>query len=204
MDVRPITQDRCQSVDRRRDPVHWEALHRLARQVFLEFNLRSLVRIDMRSDEDGSLHILEVNPKPDLKKPAEGVTNLISMGLPEAGMDYDDLILSLLADRLNFLLTHRRDSVGHLVDLLYPRAHAGWDGPLHPEGVSGPAAEAYRHTAAEAAFHASAAETIAKSAGDHAVADINALATDANLRALEAVPAEPARRNQRRHARGRR
>ena len=198
MDVRPITQDRCQSVDRRRDPVHWDALHRLARLVFLEFNLRSLVRIDMRYDENGSLHILEVNPKPDLKKPTEGVTNLISMGLPEAGMDYDDLILSLLADRLNFLLTHRRESVGHLVDLLYPRAHAR---PLHQERVSGPAAEAYRHTAAEAAFHAGAVEKIAK--GDHPVADINALATDANLRALEAVPAEPARRKQRKHARGR-
>jgi Macrocin-O-methyltransferase (TylF) len=36
-------------------------------------------------------------------------------------MDYDDLILSLLADRLDFLLTHRRETVGHIVELLLSR-----------------------------------------------------------------------------------
>jgi hypothetical protein len=33
-------------------------------------------------------------------------------------MDYDDLILSLLADRLDFLFRQRRGAVGHIADLL--------------------------------------------------------------------------------------
>ena len=65
MDMRPITKDRCQRVDRRRDSVLYDRMHRLACEVYLEFNLNSLVRLDVRSDEDGKLFILEANPKPD-------------------------------------------------------------------------------------------------------------------------------------------
>ena len=70
------------------------------------------------ADASGKLFVLEANPKPDLKKPAAGVTSFISAGLPEVGMEYDDLILSLLADRLGFLFTHRRSVVRHLFDLM--------------------------------------------------------------------------------------
>jgi hypothetical protein len=84
----------------------------------LEFNLESLVRLDLRADQDGKLYILEANPKPDLKRPSEGVTSLICAGLPEAGMDYDDLIFSLLADRLDLLLRHRRGTISHIVEML--------------------------------------------------------------------------------------
>jgi hypothetical protein len=118
MDVRPITAERSRPVDGRREPDLLARLHRIARDTFLEFDLGSLVRLDLRSDAAGELYILEANPKPDLKVPAQGVTSLISTGLAEAGMQYDDLILSLIADRLDFLLTHRRGSVGHIVDLL--------------------------------------------------------------------------------------
>jgi hypothetical protein len=96
-------------------------MRRLAREVFLEFNLESLVRLDLRADDDGKLYILEANPKPDLKRPSEGVTSLICAGLPEAGMDYDDLIYSLLADRLDLLFRHRRGAIAHIVDLLDSR-----------------------------------------------------------------------------------
>ena len=99
-----------------------DQLRRLACEVFHEFNLSSLVRLDVRSDAEGKLYILEANPKPDLKKPANGVTSLISIGLPELGMDYDDLILSLLADRLDFLFAHRAAGVQHIADLLENRA----------------------------------------------------------------------------------
>jgi D-alanine-D-alanine ligase len=122
MDVRPITTDRCVALDRERDARELDQLRRLACEVFLEFNLSSLVRLDVRSDEKGQLYILEANPKPDLKKPANGVTSLISIGLPELGMDYDDLILSLLADRLDFLFSHRAAGVKHIADLLKSRA----------------------------------------------------------------------------------
>jgi hypothetical protein len=72
----------------------------------------------LRADETGQPHILEANPKPDLKQPANGTTSLVSAGLSQIGLDYDDLILSLLADRLDFLFGHRRGTVKHIVDLL--------------------------------------------------------------------------------------
>jgi D-alanine-D-alanine ligase len=118
MDVRPITNDRLRPVDGRREPDLLNRLHRIARDTFLEFDLGSLVRLDLRSDATGELYILEANPKPDLKAPSQGVTSLISAGLAESGMDYDDLIFSLIADRVDFLLTHRGGSVGHIVELL--------------------------------------------------------------------------------------
>jgi hypothetical protein len=93
-------------------------LHALAREVFLEFNLGSVIRLDVRADEAGDLYILEANPKPDLKRPADGVTSLICEVLVDYGMSYEDLILSLLADRLDFLFTHRAGSVRHVMDLL--------------------------------------------------------------------------------------
>ena len=93
-------------------------MRRLACEIYREFNLSSLIRLDMRSDADGNLHVLEANPKPDLKQPAEGVTSLLCAGLADCGMDYDDLILSLMADRLDYLFTHRHEAVGHLLELL--------------------------------------------------------------------------------------
>ncbi len=118
MDVRPITADRFRALDPHEDAHLFESLHRIARDMFIEFDLGSVVRLDLRSDEVGELYVLEANPKPDLKAPSDKVTSLISAGLAEAGMDYDDLILSLIADRLDFLLAHRRGSIGHIVELL--------------------------------------------------------------------------------------
>jgi D-alanine-D-alanine ligase len=130
MDTRPITHERFRPVDAGRDSELLGTMRRLAREVFLEFNLESLVRMDLRADEDGKLYILEANPKPDLKRPSEGVTSLICAGLPEAGMDYDDLIYSLLADRLSLLLRHRRGTIVHIVDLLELRpAHSPAEAP---------------------------------------------------------------------------
>ena len=118
MDQRPITEDRLKVVDPSRDAKLLDEMRRLAHETYLEFNLCSLIRLDLRADANGKLFVLEANPKPDLKKPAAGVTSLIAAGLPEVGMEYDDLILSLLADRLDFLFAHRRGVVRHLFDLL--------------------------------------------------------------------------------------
>ncbi len=118
MDVRPITEDRFRPVDPGRDGKLLEEMRRIARDLYLDFNLGSLVRLDLRADDEGKLYVLEANPKPDLKQPAGGVTSLICGGLADAGMDYDDLIFSLLADRLSFLLEHRRAAVAHIVDML--------------------------------------------------------------------------------------
>jgi D-alanine-D-alanine ligase len=62
---------------------------------------------------------LEANPKPDLKHPGENVTSLVALGLAEYGMSYNDLIFSLLADRLDYLLTQHIEIIPHIVDLLH-------------------------------------------------------------------------------------
>ena len=118
MDHRPITENRMKLIDPISDAMVLGDLRRLAHETYLELNLGSLIRLDVRADADGKLHVLEANPKPDLKKPVSGVTSLIAAGLPELGMQYDDLILSLLADRLDFLFAHRPGMVEHLFNLL--------------------------------------------------------------------------------------
>jgi D-alanine-D-alanine ligase len=121
MDQRPITPDRTKRLDRSRDAKLLDEMSRLARQTYLEFDLGSVIRLDLRADARGRLHILEANPKPDLKAPAGNVTSLICAGLGEIGLDYDNLILSLLADRLDFLFTRRPDMVRHLLELAETR-----------------------------------------------------------------------------------
>ncbi|MEX2517714.1 MAG: hypothetical protein WD969_00105 [Paracoccaceae bacterium] len=116
MDLRPITEARAHAIG----PDH-PAYHRLAdlaQRVHSDFQLRCLVRIDIRADDDGTLFILEANPKPDLKRPGGGATSLICVGLPAEGMSYEDLLLSLLLDRLDHYLRHRPAVVRHIADLL--------------------------------------------------------------------------------------
>jgi D-alanine-D-alanine ligase len=122
MDVKPITAARFKDLDQKLEPKLWKSVHRLARDVFLEFNLSSLTRLDIRADGNGDLYILEANPKPDLKRPAKGVTSLISAGLSQTSLDYDDLVLSLLANRMALLLGHGRSSASHIIELL----DSGW------------------------------------------------------------------------------
>src|SRR5215204_4000157 len=132
MDVRPITGARCRAIDPVKQADLLASLHKLARDVFLEFNLGSVIRLDVRADIAGNLYILEANPKPDLKRSGHGATSLICEGLSDYGMSYDDLILSLLADRIDFLFTHRSGTVSHLFDLVQgrsPRAVASRNPP---------------------------------------------------------------------------
>lgn len=119
MDKRPITGARVRSLTSESDGAVVDQLHALGRRVFEEFNLETLVRLEVRADTFGRLHVLEANPKPDLKAPAEnGVTSLITAGLDQYGMSYDDLILSLLADRLDIILRQGRGAPDHLRALL--------------------------------------------------------------------------------------
>lgn len=116
MDVQAITSSRLRVITS--DEPEKQQLTDLARQVYNEFNLSSLIRLDVRADEHGTLHVLEANPKPDLKRDSEHVTSLIAAGLPEFGLSYNDLILSLLVDRLHHLFTFMPEAVLHLVELL--------------------------------------------------------------------------------------
>ena len=80
--------------------------------------MESLVRLDMRMDDDGEIYILEANPKPDLKQPDGGKTSLVCAGLSQLGMDYDDLILTLIADRIDLLFCQKRGTVHKILELL--------------------------------------------------------------------------------------
>ena len=118
MDVRPITTDRVRRLDPVSDARHLSILQILARKVFRELNLEALIRLDVRIDSDGVMEVLEANPKPDLKAPASDRLSLVCAGLPAHGMSYDDLILSLIADRVDRLISQRRQAVSHLTALL--------------------------------------------------------------------------------------
>ena len=118
MDQRPITQDRIRVMTEAADAPALAQLTKLAREVFTELSLETLIRLDLRADADGKIFVLEANPKPDLKMPTADVTSLIGSALGHYGMDYDDLILSLLADRIDLLFCQRRGTVTGLASLL--------------------------------------------------------------------------------------
>lgn len=118
MDVKPITDDRIRSLDPVADAREIARLEALAQEVFVELGMESLVRLDVRADGAGSMSILEANPKPDLKAPTAERTSLVCASLERYGMSYDDLIYSLLADRIDLLFSQRRGTVTHLANLL--------------------------------------------------------------------------------------
>ncbi len=115
MDVSPITADRVRVLSAPEDAVHADRLRALAQNVFIELGLDTLVRLDVRTGQDGELYVLEANPKPDLKAPGGHVTGIICAGLVQEGMSYDDLIFSLLADKIDLLFSMRRDTVKTLL-----------------------------------------------------------------------------------------
>ena len=119
MDKRPITNDRIRLLDPVDDLGIMKRLHNLARSVVTELDINSLIRLDVREDENGHLFVLESNPKPDLKAPTrDGVTSLIYAGLGQYDMSYDDLIHSLIADQIDILMSRHRGSIHHLLSLL--------------------------------------------------------------------------------------
>jgi len=208
MDVRPITAERCRPLDANMGSDWRQKLHAIACEVFLEFNLASLIRLDLRADEAGTLFILEANPKPDLKRPTQGVTSLIAAGLRETDMDYDDLILSLFADRLDLLLSYRRKDVQHIIELIGCDVHAGEDRSSARVASSArpdSATEAYLASAdlaAAAAHNQARVELIAAEAGEMAadrdvVAAINEAATAANVELLDGLRRAPTAHKQR-------
>lgn len=117
MDVRPITHDRSRLIGPE-DGALYDDLVRLARAVHSEFQLRALVRLDIRADAAGRLYILEANPKPDLKRPDAKVTSLVCEGLPQHGMSYEDLLLSQVVDRLEHYMRNRPAQVRHIAERL--------------------------------------------------------------------------------------
>jgi len=118
MDQRPITTDRARLLTAEADREVHARLHELGRAVFEELDLETLIGLDVRADASGRLYILEANPKPDLAAPTAEKTSLVCVGLSAERMSYDDLVLGLLADRLDQLFCRRRGSAHRLLELL--------------------------------------------------------------------------------------
>jgi D-alanine-D-alanine ligase len=118
MDHRPITTDRVRGLDPTSEAELHDSLTDIGRQVYREFDIETLIRLDVRADDQGDLYVLEANPKPDLAAPVENRTSIVCAGLAQEGMTYDDLILSLIADRIDVLFSERRAVVDHLTGFL--------------------------------------------------------------------------------------
>lgn len=118
MDFKPISGARARVLAAAGDAEVRRDLEALAMSVYDDLGIETLVRLDVRADHQGRLYVLEANPKPDLKAPSPGVTSLVSMGLAEQGMTYDDLIMTIFADRIDALLSQRRGSADRLKRLL--------------------------------------------------------------------------------------
>lgn len=118
MDKRQITEDRVRPLDPATEGALIENLNTLARAVYTNFHLESLVRLDVRADETGRLYILEANPKPDLARPNDKKVSIVCAGLPHMGMSYEDLILSLLVDRMEQLHQWRPYTIQHILALI--------------------------------------------------------------------------------------
>lgn len=118
MDAKPITTDRVGPLDPTVDAGVISELKAIARAVYNDMQLESVIRLDIRADDEGALHILEANPKPDLAAPNGQKTSIVCTGLAEEGMSYDDLIYSMFADRVDLLFCKRRGSVTALAELV--------------------------------------------------------------------------------------
>ena len=116
MDVKPITAARTRSLIADTDGDVVRRLEEIAGAVYAGTPLQTLVRLDVRADQAGQLFVLEANPKPDLAAPTVTSTSLICAGLARYGMSYDDLILSVLSDRVATLFDDRTHSVAQFFE----------------------------------------------------------------------------------------
>lgn len=113
MDVKPITQDRLVAVN---DEKLRGELADIGQKIYRQLGLQTLVRVDLRMDKEGNLYVLETNPKPDLKRPEGDKISLVCHDLAREGMDYTDLVQSLVFNRLSFLKQKRPMAVAHCLN----------------------------------------------------------------------------------------
>jgi hypothetical protein len=73
--------------------------------------------VDIRADENNKLNVLEVNPKPDLKKAEKSCSSLISLGLDRYNIRYHELILQLFANTIFDLFRYKKHLVEHMKNI---------------------------------------------------------------------------------------
>jgi D-alanine-D-alanine ligase len=126
-DLRPIGLGRLRLLGEDETQAAPQRLIAITQKLYARLGLESTVRVDFRANAQGDIFILEANPKPDLKYPEASVVSLMAAGLHLHGLSYDDLILSLLADRVYALLTKRPEyavSLTRFFDDLRPQAES--------------------------------------------------------------------------------
>jgi D-alanine-D-alanine ligase len=117
LDRRPISAESFRLLEAPGDAAVRAELRALAVSLYRRMRLDHLVRIDLRRDAAGRLMLLEANPKPDLKRPQPAATSLVAAGLAVEGMSYEDLVLSVLANRLADYLFRIPEAAPQLVEL---------------------------------------------------------------------------------------
>lgn len=118
MDIMPITADRVRLLSDEEDGFVISEMDRLTAAVYRALSLSGIIRADLRQGADGTMHIMEFNPKPDLRNTKEDVGSLIALGLTDSGISYDELILNQFLTSLSEILVYCSSSARHLVKLL--------------------------------------------------------------------------------------
>ena len=114
MDKKPISSKRVKPL---KDAEVIKKLKNLAKEVYQLNNIETLIRLDVRADEKGELYILEANPKPDLKRPEKNVASIISLGLTEYNIGYNQLILQIFANTIFSLFNYKEHLIKHIKEL---------------------------------------------------------------------------------------
>jgi len=114
MDRKSISEDRIIKI--KEDKIK-NNLYEIAYKIFERLQLKSIVRIDLRADENGELNVLEANPKPDLKMPSEKSASLVALGLSENNLSYCDLMKSLLAGSIYDYIKYRPRYIKHIIKI---------------------------------------------------------------------------------------
>lgn len=117
MDIMPITASRVRILDDNEDGYVISEMDRLTAAVYRALSLNGMIRADLRQGMDGTLYILEFNPKPDLRNSMQGEGSLIALGLAGANISYDELILNQLLTSLSDILTYCGKSARSLVSI---------------------------------------------------------------------------------------
>lgn len=106
MDIRPINDTVVKRLTPENDGNIIRELNAIAQSIYNRLGLHGLIRLDLRMDAAGRLHILEANPKPDLKAPEEGVSSLVAMGIDQIGLNYPEFIEQLFLQSLDYHLSY--------------------------------------------------------------------------------------------------
>lgn len=117
MDIRPIGRDTIKVLSESSESAVLGNINTIARTIFRNLGIYSVIRIDLRMNKSGHLYVLEANPKPDLRAPSDEATSLVSMGLGQLGISYEQMILNQIINTLAHFHLYRKSIAYRLLTL---------------------------------------------------------------------------------------